>query len=64
MRVAYLLGKPDRQTDRQTDMNGPISCSSLTLERERLQQWQEILYIRGIQTFRHAGHIRLRLTGR
>jgi hypothetical protein len=28
MRVAYLIGR------RQTDMDGPIRCSSLTLERE------------------------------
>jgi hypothetical protein len=33
MRVIYLLGKM-RQTDRQADMNRPIRCSSLTLERE------------------------------
>jgi hypothetical protein len=39
MRVACAVeDKLDRQTDRQSDMEEPITCSSLTLERkERLK---------------------------
>jgi hypothetical protein len=33
MQVAYLCRKKN-MTDRQTDMNGPIRCSSLMLQHE------------------------------
>jgi hypothetical protein len=39
MHFAYVLLRRHRQTDRQTDMEGPIRCSLFTLELQEVLKW-------------------------